>query len=99
MAIDDPLAEPPSDAVQSDPDEYLPAGEVLQGLELLPLPEGTTPNAALAFVRLDEPDGGTGWSVRVTEGTSDEEILGLLVGYTERLKQAAADAWDDTDPT
>lgn len=99
MTIDDPATDAAADSVLPDPDEYLPAGDVLDGLKLLPLPEGTTPSAVLAFVRLDEPDGGVGWSVRVTEGMNDEENLGLLVGYAERLKQAAAASWDDSDPT
>ncbi|ROS72052.1 hypothetical protein EDF32_2794 [Cellulomonas sp. PhB143] len=53
----------------------------------------------LAFVKLDEPDGSVGWSVRVTEGMNDEENLGLLAGYVEHLKQVAAASWDDSDPT
>ncbi|GAA2149629.1 hypothetical protein GCM10009826_04520 [Humibacillus xanthopallidus] len=53
----------------------------------------------LAFVKLQEPDGGTGWSVRVTADLDDEEVLGLLTGYVEHLRQVAAAAWDDGDPT
>jgi len=72
---------------------------VLGDLEIYPLPDGTAPTGLLAFVKLAEPDGGAGWSVRVTSDLDDEEILGLLVGYVERLKQAAAASWDDSDPT
>ncbi len=32
-------------------------------------------------------------------GMSDEENLGLLAGYAERLKQADAASWDGSDPT
>ncbi|GAB3103705.1 hypothetical protein [Isoptericola nanjingensis] len=99
MTTDDLAAEPAADPDQQESDEYLPVGDVLEGLQLLPLPEGTTPSGVLAFVKLDEPDGGVGWSVRVTDGMNDEENLGLLVGYVEKLKQAAAASWDDTDPT
>jgi hypothetical protein len=63
------------------------------------LPEGSVPAGLMAFVKLDEPDGGVGWSVRVTSNLHDEEVLGLLTGYVEHLKQVAAAAWDDTDPT
>jgi len=50
-------------------------------------------------VQLDEPDETIGWSVRVTSNLNDEEVLGLLVGYVEHLKQEASTSWDDLDPT
>ncbi|WP_123309170.1 hypothetical protein [Cellulomonas sp. PhB143] len=99
MTADDLASEATADAVQPNPSEYLPAGDVLGSLKLLPLPEGTSPSGVLAFVKLDEPDGSVGWSVRVTEGMNDEENLGLLAGYVEHLKQVAAASWDDSDPT
>lgn len=77
----------------------LPVGDVLDGLAIPALPEGLRPEGLLALVRCVAPDGGTSWSVRVTEGLDDDEVLGTLVGYVEHLKREAADAWDDTDPT
>ncbi len=77
----------------------LPIGQVLDGLLIPALPARTRPSGVLAFVKLDEPDGSVGWSVRVTSDLEDEEVLGLLVGYVEHLKQNAAAAWDDGDPT
>ncbi|MCZ2264386.1 MULTISPECIES: hypothetical protein [unclassified Isoptericola] len=76
-----------------------PVAEVLGGLRIPALPAGTTPRGLLALVKLDEPDGGVGWSVRVTADLDDEEVLGVLVGYVEHLKRVAADSWDDSDPT
>lgn len=76
-----------------------PLEEVLAGLRIPVLPEGTSPAGLLAFVKLHEPDGGTGWSVRVTAELDDEEVLGLLTGYVEHLRQAAAASWDDSDAT
>lgn len=76
-----------------------PVGEVLAGLKMPALPAGTTPRQMVAFVKLDEPDGTQGWAVRVTSGTDDDEVLGLLTGYTEHLRQQAAASWDDLDPT
>lgn len=77
----------------------LPVGEVLGDLRVPALPEGSSARGLLALVKLDEPDGGIGWSVRVTSDLDDEEVLGVLVGYVEHLKQAAAASWDDSDPT
>lgn len=76
-----------------------PVEEVLAGLRIPPLPAGTSPAGLLAFVKLHEPDGGTGWSVRVTAELDDEEVLGLLTGYVEHLRQVAAASWDDGDST
>lgn len=76
-----------------------PVEEVLAGLRIPPLPAGTSPAGLLAFVKLHEADGGTGWSVRVTAELDDEEVLGLLTGYVEHLRQVAAASWDDGDPT
>lgn len=64
-----------------------------------PLPAGTSPAGLLEFVKLHEPDGGTGWSVRVTAELDDEEVLGLLTGDVEHLRQVAAASWDDSDLT
>jgi hypothetical protein len=77
----------------------LPAGEVLAGLRIPALPEGATPTGMVAFVKLDEADGGTGWSVRMTSNIDEDETPGILVGYTHHLNQQAAESWDYSDPT
>ncbi|GGC18401.1 hypothetical protein [Cellulomonas carbonis] len=77
----------------------VPISEVLSDLRIPPLPEATTASDVFAFVKLREPDGGIGWAVRVTPDLDDEEVLGLLVGYVEHLKQEAASSWNSTDPT
>lgn len=76
-----------------------PVGEVLAGLTIPAIPAGTSARGLLAFVPLAEEDGSIGWSVRVTSNLDDEEVLGVLVGYVEHLKQQAAASWDDSDPT
>jgi len=53
----------------------------------------------LAFVKLTEADGSIGWSVRQTSNFDEDEVLGILFGYTRRLEQRAADSWDEGDPT
>ena len=77
----------------------LPVGEVLAGMAVPALPQGAKPQGLLAFVKLDEADGSTGWSVRQTSNLDEDEVLGILIGYTHRLKQRAADSWDEGDPT
>ena len=76
-----------------------PIEQVLGDLRIPALPEGATARELLALVKLEEPGGGISWSVRVTSGLNDEEILGVLVGYVEHLRQEAAAEWDDRDPT
>jgi hypothetical protein len=77
----------------------LPIEDVLAGMEIPALPPDTSPVGMIAFVKLREADGGTGWSLRVTRDIDDEEALGLLVGYVHKATRDAADSWDDTDPT
>lgn len=72
---------------------------MLAGLSVAALSPGSRPTGLVALVQAEDPDGTTGWSVRVTEGLSDDEVLGVLTGYLEHLKQLAAAEWDDTDPT
>lgn len=76
-----------------------PIAEVLEGLRIPALPPGSRAREAFVLVQIDEPDGSIGWSVRVTSGIDDDELLGVLTGFQERLKQAAAASWDDTYPT
>ncbi|MBU4337202.1 MAG: hypothetical protein KJ548_11580 [Actinobacteria bacterium] len=74
----------------------VPAGIALQGLEIEPLPDGSAVRGLFAFVKMDDSDGDIAWSVRVTDGLNDEEVLGVLVGYLEHLKIKAADSWEDS---
>ena len=77
----------------------VPVGEVFSGLAVPALGEGREPVALFALVKVREPDGEEGWSVRVTHGLDDDELLGVLSGYVEHLRQIAAAGWDDGDPT
>lgn len=73
----------------------VPAGIALQGLEITPLPEGSALQGLFAFVKMADADGDIAWSVRVTDGLNDEEVLGVLAGYLEHLKVKAAGSWED----
>ena len=79
--------------------EGLPAGEVLGDLRIPSVPEGCTPRGVMALIKVEDSDGDPGWCVRVTSDLDDEELLGVLVGYVEHLKQQAAASWDESDVT
>ena len=76
-----------------------PAGEVLRGLDLQPLPGGAAPTAAFVLVKYRDADGDEAFAVRVAGELDDDELLGTLVGYVEHLKRVAADGWQDHDTT
>jgi len=76
-----------------------PIAEVLAGLRIPPLTSGTRARDAFILVQVDEADGSVGWCARTTSGLDNDELLGVLTGYQEHLKQQAAASWDDGDPT
>jgi hypothetical protein len=77
----------------------VPVGDALEGLAVPALGEGREPIALFALVKVREADGEAGWSVRVTDGLDDDELLGVLTGYVEHLRQTAAAGWDEGDLT
>lgn len=64
-------------------------------LQVPALPAGSTSLGVLALIKIDEPDGGVGWVVRVTPDLDDDEVLGALTGYVKHLTRVAADSWRD----
>lgn len=82
---------------QSIPGE--PIADVLEGLRIPALPSGAKARHAFVLVQIEEADGSLGWSARVTSGVDDDELLGVLTGFQEHLKQTAAASWNDSDPT
>lgn len=81
------------------PAPALPVEQVLRGLKIPGLPDGAEPRELLAAIKYEDAAGDEGWVVRVTSDVDDDEVLGVLVGYVEHLKQQAAASWDDGDPT
>lgn len=61
-----------------------------------PLPKGARPKEVISLVQCEMEDGLT-WFVRTSSGLDDEEVLGLLTGYVEHLRQEAASMWSDTE--
>jgi hypothetical protein len=83
----------------TDPVPGMPVADVLAGLEVPALPGGAAPTALFALIQYQDADGDDAWAVRVTSGLADDELLGVLSGYVEHLKQAAAASWDDFGTT
>lgn len=59
-------------------DHDRPVGEVLDGLELLPLAEGSTPLDAVVLVKQLDRGGSIVWSTRYTKDVSVVERIGAL---------------------
>ena len=79
-----------------------PVGEVLQGLDVLPLPTGWTPMEAFVVVKCLDESGHATWCTRTTSRMNDEELLGALVLQTEMVKREMLGDWtgsrhDDDD--
>jgi hypothetical protein len=69
-----------------EPEEVLvPIEEALAGMQIVDLPAGYSWVGALLLVKLGG-EAGFGWSVRRTEGLSDEELLGQAVVLVEMLR-------------
>lgn len=69
-----------------EPEEVLVAiEEALPGMQIVNLPAGESWVGALILVKL-EGKAGFSWSVRRTEGLSDEELLGQTAVLVENLR-------------
>jgi hypothetical protein len=73
----------------AEPQEMLvPIGEALPGMRIVGLLDGMSWVGALMFVKTRDTGGEVGtWSVRRTEGLSDEELLGMVTLYVETLRK------------
>lgn len=74
---------------QEEPQEVLlPIGEALPGMRIVSLPDGESWVGTLMFVKTRDSGGELGaWSVRRTEGLSDEELLGMVTLYAKMLRE------------
>ena len=74
---------------------HKPIGEILRGLDISELPEGWIPVEAVCIVKCLNTDGKPLWSLRMTDGLNQEELLGTMVIHTELLKNDAIEDWAD----
>ena len=73
-----------------------PVEEVLAGLAIPPLPDNAPAKGAFVLAMYEDEDGDDAWVARVThDSVSGDELLGVLVGYVEHLKQEAAANWTE----
>ena len=75
--------------------KYVPASEVLRGVELMPVAEGWTPIEAIVLVKCMTEDGTTGWMQRVSQGISTNEAVGALICSADTMRSAWLKGWDD----
>ena len=71
-----------------------PIEEALRGLSLFPVPDGWTPLEAIALVKCMDEDGRPTWAFRMTEGLSEEELLGALTVRTDLLRRDLLRSYD-----
>lgn len=55
---------------------YVPAEELIRGLELMELPPGYTPLAGMLFLRVLDEEGELAWIYRYSKDLSNQECLG-----------------------
>lgn len=59
-------------------ERYQPVGEVLNGIEVLPLPEGCIATSAVVLLQALRPDGAIACFTRYSDGLTFVEIAGML---------------------
>lgn len=71
-----------------EPSEVLvPIGEALPGMRLVNLPVGETWVGALILIKTRNREDSSTWSVRRTDGLSNEELLGMVSVQVEMLHE------------
>lgn len=84
---------PPND----DEPERRPIGELLRGLEMVPLEEGATPIMAFVVVKYLDADGEATWAFRATSAPNKEELLGELQVQCDLLRRSLVREWEADD--
>ncbi|MDP9396166.1 MAG: hypothetical protein M3Q27_18675 [Actinomycetota bacterium] len=76
----------------------VPAESLVRGLRAAwPLPEGWTPVAAIFLIKCLDKDGEPTWAFRMTDGLSEEELLGALTIRMELLKTDLLEQYNRSD--
>lgn len=84
------------EAQQKNPDDGLvPVEVVLRDARIEALPEGERWQGALILIKTVNTAGEGTWSIRRTEGLSDEELLGMLVVATDLQRDRTTYQWTD----
>lgn len=75
--------------------DFGPASDVLNTLEIVPLPADSVPYAAIVLVKAMDSNGGEGWYTRYTNGLSVIEAVGALRVAFKLAEQDALDCYVD----
>ncbi len=79
-------------------DDHVHIGEALPGIRILPLKAEDMPISAIVLVKIISTDTeDTGWVTRGTGDINDQELLGVLIMETDRLRHNLREAWEDDD--
>lgn len=70
-----------------------PAGAVLAGMRIVPLPDGHIALSAIVLVKGIDRDGRTGWYTRYTDELTAVECLGALRAAVLLEEREVLDAW------
>lgn len=73
---------------------FVPIGEALNGLAILPIDDGVTALEAVLAVKALMSNGGTGWYVRYTEGLVPVESLGAAHALVLAISADVRNGWE-----
>jgi hypothetical protein len=85
------------EGIPSPGEQRVPIAEVLPGLEIHPLGDGSTPIEAFVLIKALDEDGSPTWAYRTTNRLNREELLGALIVQTDVLRKELRDEWDDAE--
>ena len=78
--------------------ELRPIGEVLGAVELIKLPEGAVPLAAIVLIKYLDGEGHEAWCRRQTDGVGLMERLGVLHAQVTLEEDDVRAAYRDIEP-
>jgi len=73
--------------------EFKPIGEVLNGLEITELPEGSIPMEGIFIIKAMDEEGCTTYGWHMTHGINDIEAVGAMEYVLHKIKVY----WDEED--
>ncbi len=79
-------------------DDHVSIGEALPGIRIKPINETDMPVSAIVLAKIINTDTeDTGWVTRGTGDINDQELLGVLIMETDRLRHNLQEAWESDE--
>lgn len=75
------------------PTDYVPAGPVLNGLEIADPPSGVIPLDAIIIIKALDEEGNVAWYSRYTKDLTTAESVGALIGMSDLERQRFMDLY------